>query len=225
VGAKLIAATSFEEDPTWLPTFAADFQRRNAGTAYAAIAALRQQGFTIPESAVIEGLANARLPGRLERMPTDDPFVWLDGAHNADKMAALASEVRRINSNRPLPVVVLGVLGAKDASAMAAGLNGMASTVVVTEPRVIGKTALPTSSLTRVLRASGFLGEILSEENAVCALEAAQSVARSQGSDVLVTGSLYLVGQLRRCWYPDELIVVQRTSWPVVTHRADLAFA
>ena len=42
------------------------------------------------------GIESARLPGRLERMPgTAEPAVWIDGAHNEDKIAAVTQEAIR----------------------------------------------------------------------------------------------------------------------------------
>ena len=54
VGSPLIASGE------WVPSYdsrvaATDFQRQNACTAYAVISALRERGFTIPDSAVVEG--------------------------------------------------------------------------------------------------------------------------------------------------------------------------
>jgi hypothetical protein len=31
----------------------------------------------------------------------------------------------------------------------------------------------------------------------------------------VVTGSLYLIGEVRRRWFPDDAIVTQRTPWPL----------
>lgn len=200
----------------------AGFQRQNACTAYAVISSLRERGFAIPESAVVEGLANARLPGRFERMPDEQPSVWLDGAHNADKMAALAAELNRRQDDAPLPVAMLGVLSAKDASTMISRLNGVVSTIVATEPQVIGKRALSAPILAQLVSKSGFEGKIICETNADIALDAARQVALSQGAEVFVTGSLYLVGQMRRHWYPNDEIVAARSPWPSAARSSTL---
>jgi len=147
-------------------------------------------------------------------MPAENPSIWLDGAHNADKMAALSAELSRLQGNRPLPVAVLAVLGAKDASAMISELHGVASTIVATEPQVVGKRPLPASSLAELVFQSGFQGEVLCESDVDCALETARNVASPARAEVLVTGSLYLVGQVRRSWYPDDEIVLRRSPWP-----------
>ncbi|MGH2617486.1 MAG: bifunctional folylpolyglutamate synthase/dihydrofolate synthase [Thermomicrobiales bacterium] len=191
------------------------FQETNAAVAVAAIDALRSRGIPISETAVRTGLSSARMPGRLEHLPrTDGPTVWVDGAHNADKINALASELRLIAGEGPLPVVVLGVLGAKDAMAIASGIGSIASAIVATEPDVVGRKSLPAPDLAAMVRESGFKGPLHVDPDPLRALLAAETMARSQQSSVLVTGSLYLAGHVRRRWYPDADIIVQRTPWP-----------
>jgi dihydrofolate synthase/folylpolyglutamate synthase len=149
-------------------------------------------------------------------MPALNPSVWLDGAHNADKMGALAAELRQQHGDHQPLVVVLGVLGAKDARSMIAKLRGVASAIVATEPRVLGKRALPASSLAELVSKSGFDGSIVCEPDVSCAVAAARELAHEGGTDVMVTGSLYLVGEVRGRWYPNDEIVKQRTPWPEV---------
>ena len=42
-----------------------------------------------------------------------------------------------------------------------------------------------------------------------------------EGAAVLVTGSMYLAGQVRRRWFPDQDIVLQRTPWPTRDPKSD----
>jgi folylpolyglutamate synthase/dihydropteroate synthase len=155
-----------------------------------------------------------RLPGRLERMPSATaPEVWIDGAHNGDKVAALAREIARFSPGEPLPVIVLGVLDAKDPASIVSGLRDVASSMVLTEPVVVGREALKATRLRDVVLASGFGGAVQVEPQPDSAVQCAQALARSQGTAVLVAGSMYLAGHVRSRWYRDEEIVVQRTPW------------
>jgi dihydrofolate synthase/folylpolyglutamate synthase len=63
-------------------------QAANAGLVWAAADELRQQGWTIPEAAVRQGLAEVRWPARVE-VVARRPTVVLDAAHNAASVAAL----------------------------------------------------------------------------------------------------------------------------------------
>jgi dihydrofolate synthase/folylpolyglutamate synthase len=93
------------------PTLLGAHQARNAAIAEAALLrlpeALRPSG-----SAIARGLAEARWPGRLERL-TDDLIV--DGAHNPDGAAALAAALPVLAAGRPIHLV-LGTVEEKDAA-------------------------------------------------------------------------------------------------------------
>ena len=194
------------------------FQQMNAALAVATIRALGERGFAVSDAAISEGISRGSLPGRLERMPgARATHVWIDGAHNADKVAALARDVQTIANGGPPPVIVLGMLGAKDASAIVAGLAPIASAIVATQPSVVGRTALATRNLAALVASGGYAGAVYAEPDPLAALRRAEAVAESLGAHVLATGSLYLAGQVRRRWYPDREIIVQRTPWPVLS--------
>ncbi len=207
-----------------LPLLDGAFQQQNAAVAATVAEVLRENGFNVPDAAIVEGIRSTRLPGRLERMPgASDPTVWIDGAHNADKAAALAQEAARISIGGPLPVIVLGILGAKDSAAIVSALLPAASAMVLTEPTVLGKRSLAADTLADVVRTVGFEGEVYVEPDPDVAVRRAESIAKPAGTAVLVTGSMYLAGEVRRRWYRDEDIVMQRTPWPCNQRETCLA--
>jgi hypothetical protein len=61
-----------------------------------------------------------------------------------------------------------------------------------------------------------------SEPNPDAAVRFAEVIAKREGAPVLVTGSMYLTGQVRRRWFRDPDIVVQRTPWPASTEESNL---
>jgi dihydrofolate synthase/folylpolyglutamate synthase len=191
------------------------FQSANAAVALGVMDALRAGGYIIPVAAEQCGLAAARLPGRLERMPGDGPGVWLDGAHNADKMQALVSSFASLLGQKP--VMVIGALGSKDINSMAGTIASTASAVVCTEPHVLGKHASPAGEVANALRAAGFTGPVACEPDPTFAVSMAEDIGQAQYEPVVVTGSLYLIGEVRRRWFPDAAIVNQRTPWPQQT--------
>ncbi|MEZ4561644.1 MAG: Mur ligase family protein [Thermomicrobiales bacterium] len=188
------------------------FQSINAAVALGVMDALRAAGRVIPASAEQSGLASARLPGRLERMPGEGPDIWLDGAHNADKMQALVSSLESLLERRP--IMVIGVLGSKDIDAMVGAIAASASAVICTEPYVLGKHALPAGNVATALRSAGYAGPIACEPEPTRAVALAEETGRVRHEPVVVTGSLYLVGAVRRRWFPDVDIIKQRTPWP-----------
>jgi dihydrofolate synthase/folylpolyglutamate synthase len=214
VGAPLLRSTDWSSRDGPAPALPGQFQSANARIALATVDALRCQGYPVSDPAVAAGLAQARLPGRLERMPSSQPVVWIDGAHNADKMTALASALQSRRHDGPTPVVLLGMLADRDAASVAGPIAAMTSAIVTTQPAVVGKRSLLATDLAAALRALGYRGRIEIVPDPVAAIDCAESVASQLRSDVLVAGSLYLAGQVRGRWYADDEIVVQRTPWP-----------
>ncbi len=87
------------------------------------LAALESLGLPLPEPAIREGLANARLAGRMQRLQSE-PLVIVDVAHNPHSAAYLASQLRQIPcQGRRLAVV--GMLKDKDMAGSLAELDGL----------------------------------------------------------------------------------------------------
>lgn len=63
-------------------------QVANAGVALAIVESLREQGWTVPEQAIREGLRSVRCPARVE-VVSERPTVIIDGAHNPASASAL----------------------------------------------------------------------------------------------------------------------------------------
>ncbi len=190
-------------------------QVENAAVACAMADAMVDAGYPMTPASVQEGLAGARLPGRWE-IVSDSPAIVLDGAHNPDKAAALAAALRARKRGRRL-AVVLGVLGYKAAGAIVDELASVADLVVATEPAVYMKAPLPAVDLGRMVRSTGVDALILADP--LGALDAAVDWAGPDGV-VCVTGSLYLVGQVRERWYPAQAIESQRTPYPALVDAA-----
>jgi dihydrofolate synthase/folylpolyglutamate synthase len=141
----------------------------------------------LSDDAIRAGLATARWPGRLERVGD----VLLDGAHNADGAAALAYELERMDG----PIHLLfGVLGDKDAARIlqllvpkVAGLH----VVAPSNPRALApEKVLALLPVGTQARAHGSVPQAIAEARA--------AVAQTGRGQVVVAGSLYLVGEARR---------------------------
>jgi dihydrofolate synthase/folylpolyglutamate synthase len=188
------------------------FQAENAALAVAALEELADDGLELPEGAVRAGLGRARLPGRLELIPASSRNVCpvlLDGAHNPDKLAALLTGLGPLRRRRLH--VVFGALATRSPGVELERLAGLSHTLVLTEPRVYQKSALPCAELARHLAATGCHPVALPLPDD--ALDAALAAAAPDDL-VLVTGSLYLCGELRERWHPAREVLLQRQSWP-----------
>lgn len=191
------------------------FQAANAAVAIAAVEKLGHlpRG-PVSEETIAAGLEQARVPGRVEVVQAT-PQVVLDGAHNPDKVGALLESLSCLGSPRQR-IVVFGVLEGHDAATMAAQLAAVADQAVVTAPAAVQREHAPLEPLVETFQAHGCPAIAIPGP-----LEAvAWALGRAEPEDqVLVTGSLYLVGQARERWYPASEIVLQCSCWPLVTTR------
>ncbi len=175
------------------------FQRRNLALARAAAAAhLRRVGLELDERTVREAAETLAVPGRLQAL-AGEPHTVLDGAHNPAAVAALVESLGEVFDGPP--ALVLGVLEDKDAAGMLRTLLPRCRRAWFTAPP--GARALSPAALLSQARQLGF-------EDAVCeprperALAEARRWALQEGTGVLVTGSVYLVGELLGALDPRE---------------------
>ncbi len=162
----------------------------------------------LPAETLRSGLAAARFPGRME-LVQHNPRVLLDGAHNPEKVASLAGNLERLYRDRR-KLIVFGALESKSHAEMIRSLSPLASLVVATTPRVLAKP--PTAAAEIAAEVVGGV-DVIVEPSPEKAIEVA--LERAGPDDlVVVTGSLYLVGNVREHWYPSEAILAQGTCWP-----------
>jgi dihydrofolate synthase / folylpolyglutamate synthase len=175
------------------PSLAGRFQIDNALAAATAAILLRERGQGISDRAVEEGIASAHWPGRLERV-AEHPAIYFDGAHNP----AAARELRRFWDEELAEKRIFLIYGAmrdKSVDEIAGVLFPRAEKVFLTQPR-------QPRAISVELLAEMTTGLARSEEMApdpAVALETALAAANS-GDVIFITGSLFLVGDLRREW-------------------------
>jgi len=175
------------------PQLAGRFQLQNALSAIVAARALRSPEARIDDAAIETGIATAVWPGRIEKVQSG-PDVYLDGAHNPSAARELAAFLEENFNGRKI-IVIFGALRDKAVDEIAGVLFPLASEVMFTEPRT--PRAISASQLAEITGHHAARFEIIPDVEQ--ALEAA--LAQSTPTDVIcVTGSLYLVGELRHRW-------------------------
>ncbi|MGF1618037.1 MAG: bifunctional folylpolyglutamate synthase/dihydrofolate synthase [Acidimicrobiia bacterium] len=164
-------------------------QLHNLAVAIAATEAL--VGSRLDPDSVREAMRALTLPGRMEPIATG-PLVLIDGAHNADGVTTL---VDSLGAEYPSVKwhIVLGVMRDKNIDAMIEDLAPIASGFVVTAAR--SERATPPLDLAERVEAVVDV-PVLVAEDAGYAVDMARAEAGAEGN-VLVTGSLYLVGEVR----------------------------
>jgi len=179
-------------DPTPALLAPGAFQRRNFALARAAAQAhLERAGIALSEAAERDAAAATGVPGRLQLIDEDPPTL-LDGAHNPDAVAALLEALPEVLPGGPL-ALVLGVLEDKDAARMLELLLPVCRRAWFTAPP--SSRALSPAALQSLARQLGF-EEVRCEAHPLVALAQARDWARAQAAAVLVTGSVYLVGEV-----------------------------
>lgn len=177
-----------------------------ANAALAIAAARAMPGTPIAAAALRAGTADVRFPGRLERMQLA-PEVLLDGAHNGQKAQALAAALAPLRAGRRL-VLVLGVLASHPPCDIVAALAPLADVIVCTAPDVLGKSATPPDELAALCRE--YCPDVIVAPKPLAALEHALALA-DRADLVVVTGSLYLVGNVRGRWQSEANLL--RSAW------------
>ncbi len=166
-------------------------QAENAATALAVIEVLRDQGMSIHPEDVQRGLERVRWPGRFEVFK-GPPCVVLDGAHNTDSFQKLVATLTEEFPGRRV-VFVIGLARDKDVRGCMKIISPMASALIATQ--TASPRARPAGEIAEA--ADGRMPRVDVEIRPAEALRRAFDLAESE--DVIcVTGSLYLVGELRR---------------------------
>ncbi len=166
-------------------------QVENAALALAAVDVLSAKDRDIDDGSVVEGLRDVRWEGRLEVI-SRDPQIVLDGAHNPAGISSLCNALMEDFSCRRL-IVVFGALSDKDHTGMLKRLLPLADILILTRPKE--ERAAPSQDLLSV--AAPHHGHIEVVDDPGDALARARLLA---GVDdlVCVTGSLYLVGEIKK---------------------------
>ena len=187
-----LGAGSASELQIALP-LAGRFQVRNAVLAIAAARLLAERGFAISKEAIVHGIESVRWPGRLERLQAR-PAVYLDGTHNPAGARELMAFWHEHLAGRRIHLIY-GAMRDKAIDEVAGLLFPRATTVILTQspqPR-----SLSTEALFQMTSHLADSVEVVREPGA--ALERALELALPEDV-VFATGSLYLVGDLRRHW-------------------------
>ncbi len=175
------------------PRLPGKFQIQNSLNAVAAARYLQNRGYRISDHAIVQGIAEAVWPGRLEKLQAD-PDVYLDGAHNPSAARELAAFLERYLAGRKI-WLVFGALRDKAVDEIAGVLFPHAAEVIFAQPRTT--RAIFVAQLTEITSHHAAHFAVIPEPEA--ALEYALDRAAPHDA-IVVAGSLYLIGQLRHYW-------------------------
>lgn len=163
-------------------------QAYNAAVVVEAALALWRMGYNISDENIIDGIAKAKFPARIEVI-SYSPLVILDGAHNPDGARALEAELLR--SKATGLTAIMGILKEKNPEEMLKALEPCFARVITVTPD--NPRAMSAEDLAALAEKHFLRVEPCSDVQT--ALKIAQG---DKHSGVCICGSLYLAAEARK---------------------------
>lgn len=180
--------------------------RHQYANAAAAIAAVKAAGFDVGQRTAERAMARVDWPGRMQKLSAGrlvelapgGAEIWIDGGHNPGAGAVVAEALANEEDRRPLPLIMIaGMINTKDQTGYFRNFAGMARHVL-TVPVNDSDAGVPNDELAARAEAAGLSAEpVASVENALMLLRDGWDRA-SEPPRILISGSLYLVGEVLR---------------------------
>jgi len=181
------------DDLTLITRLLGRHQAENAVIAYTALQAVTQAGLPVSEKAVQKGFSNVRWPGRFEVF-AGAPVVIFDGAHNRYSAKKLSQTMEDYLPSKPV-ALVFGASEDKDIAGMFAELLPNVEYLLLV--RADHPRAAAVQDLANL--AAGYSCPVSVIDSPEDFYRQARDLIGRDGV-ILVTGSLYVVGQLRGLW-------------------------
>lgn len=154
------------------------YQQENAAAAVKCLEILN-----VPKENILNGLYNAFIPARLEKI-SNNPEVYIDGAHNVDGALALKNHLR---GN---PVLILGMMRDKDVDEVIHQLAPMCKLVITVKV----ESNLRSETAENLAKKASLWTKAIAAENYKQALNLAKE--NSNGEMIIIGGSLYLASDI-----------------------------
>ncbi|MBU4419061.1 MAG: bifunctional folylpolyglutamate synthase/dihydrofolate synthase [Candidatus Omnitrophica bacterium] len=164
-----------------------EHQLANAALAVGLVEALSFYGLNLRVTAIRQGLDHAVWPGRCEVVGRN-PLIILDGAQNLASAQVLRKAIRGNFGYKKL-ILVLGISEDKDIAGICRTLNPLADEIILT--RAATSRAADPARLARYFKRKLYLTPGVKEAKLL-----AKSLAGKKDL-ILVTGSLFVVGEFR----------------------------
>jgi dihydrofolate synthase/folylpolyglutamate synthase len=195
-GAPLLSvAAEFGEDLERYPptSLEGDYQRWNAATATLASGLLPAQ-WRLTATAVERGLMHVSWPGRWQRLSVGGQLVILDTSHNPEGATVLESNLRHLVSETGrAPIVVAGALGAARAGPLLEVVCRHARELRLAVPN---QARACTHAELEALIPRSFAGPVIRSTVEDIFPAPDLCTASGSGEPVVVTGSIYLIGEV-----------------------------
>lgn len=173
------------------------FQQRNWLLAHAVYELLGgRDKLTELTSQQLEASMLTYVPGRMDSQKVNSTTILMDGAHNEQKMEAFVRSFRKIYPGQQVPVL-LGLKGNKDYQAVLPLLKPITSKLIITKFMInqdLQSKTIDPEIIAEQARKDGFDNVVVeSDQHAALTM-----LLKGNHELVLVTGSFYLLSNIRR---------------------------
>ena len=134
------------------------------------------------------------IPGRMDIKQIGTKTLIMDGAHNDQKMIAFLANFRRLYPDTK-PAVLIAVKNGKEYKALVSLISAIASRIITTN--FTAAQDLQINSMDSSELAQAFVGKHSDVQNIADQKAAYQALVNGPESIVVITGSFYLLGQIR----------------------------
>jgi len=173
------------------PSLKGEHQGRNAAVAIASAAVLSKTWRKLEKQKIIEGIENTQWEGRLE-IVSSHPLIILDGAHNEGGAKVLRSYIQNFV---PAPLIlVFAIMRDKEIGKIINILFPLASKIIISH----FPSQRASSPEEIEAKARKFQERIILEPDLKKAIQMALAASRSSQGSVLITGSLFLIGEVKK---------------------------
>jgi dihydrofolate synthase / folylpolyglutamate synthase len=171
------------------PSLEGDHQIENASTAITAAMVLKKNNYKIKVNSLSKSIRNTRWPGRIEKIKFKDKIIILDGSHNLSGAEKLNQYLK---DNYIRPNIIFGMLNNKKAFEF---LSIIKKNIDMLYPIQIPNevNAYTQKEICNISKKLNLKTLVIKNLNTINRL-----LINNSNKYILVTGSLYLIGRIRK---------------------------
>ncbi len=171
------------------------FQRRNMNLAVAAVEYVLKRDKLSPFTDIQKSrAATVYIPARMEVLKSENQIIIVDASHNQQKMNALVASVLDKFPNTVFDIL-LALSSGKEVDAVISELKPIARTIIIT--RFSGQQDLPKKAIDPNLIMEECIKQGIHAEIIEDPLDALQSLQKLKNPFKIITGSFFLLNQIR----------------------------
>lgn len=171
------------------PSLEGKHQIENASTAITTAILLKRNNYSIRLDSLAKSILMTKWPGRIEKIIFKNKFLIFDGSHNLSGAEKLNDYLK---ANKIKPITIFGMLNNKNIEGFLSTLKNNIDTLypiqIPDEKNALNKNEI--FNIAKKLNIKSFLKPNLKAINA--------SIIKTPNKYILITGSLYLIGKIRK---------------------------